>query len=279
MPLNSQWPRIRECSTSSCHLFFRELDAFYSLFDELYFYVSIQWTSINRSQASAFLATPIDDGELHERKSNGTGSNHLRKSVVCMGSGRSLVTNRYPPYHVLLTAHALIFNFSRPSKLLWKVLEQASSDFCSQDRQSNPDSRSNRTIRVHRSADNSPNPQMTKIEVLILGAGWTSNFLIPLCEKEGVSYTATSRSGRDGTVPFEFKSYSEDPEPYEKLPEAQTVLITFPIKDKGGSERLVRLYKCTHGGDEVDVRFIQLGTTGIWGVSSRFHLTLIVKLL
>ena len=119
MPLNSQWPRIRECSTSSCHLFFRELDAFYSLFDDLYFYVSIQWTSINRSQASAFLATPIDDGELHERKSNGTGSNHLRKSVVCMGSGRSLVTNRYPPYHVLLTAHALIFNFSRPSKLLW----------------------------------------------------------------------------------------------------------------------------------------------------------------
>ena len=85
-----------------------------------------------------------------------------------------------------------------------------------------------------------------------------------------MSYTATSRSGRDGTVPFEFKSHSEDPEPYEKLPEAQTVLITFPIKDKGGSERLVRLYKCTHGGDEVDVRFIQLGTTGIWGVSSRF---------
>lgn len=109
---------------------------------------------------------------------------------------------------------------------------------------------------------------MAKTDILILGAGWTSTFLIPLCEKEGVSYAATSRSGRDGTVPFEFQPHSEDPGAYEKLPEAQTVLITFPIKDKGGSERLVRLYKSTHGGDEVDVRFIQLGTTGIWDVSN-----------
>lgn len=107
----------------------------------------------------------------------------------------------------------------------------------------------------------------SKIDLLILGAGWTSTFLIPLCQEQGVSYTATSRAGRDGTVPFLFDPKSDDPDMYKPLPLAQTVLITFPIKMRGASERLVRLYKATHGGELADVRFIQLGTTSIWGVS------------
>lgn len=106
----------------------------------------------------------------------------------------------------------------------------------------------------------------SKTEILILGAGWTSTFLIPLCKEKEVSYAATTRAGRDGTVPFEFDPESEDTGPYEKLPEAKSVLITFPIKVKGASERLVKLYKATHGGDQAEIRFIQLGTTSIWGV-------------
>jgi hypothetical protein len=107
-----------------------------------------------------------------------------------------------------------------------------------------------------------------KTNLLILGAGWTSTFLIPLCREQGISYTATSREGRDGTVPFLFDPESENSDAYKPLPVAENVLITFPIKTKGASERLVRLYKATHGGDSVDVRFIQLGTTSIWGVSA-----------
>lgn len=103
------------------------------------------------------------------------------------------------------------------------------------------------------------------VDLLILGAGWTSTFLIPLCRSEGVSYSATSRAGGPDTVPFVFDPESEDATPYAQLPTARTVLITFPIKASGASERLVRLYTTTH--QEGVFQFIQLGTTSIWDVS------------
>ncbi|KAI9000469.1 hypothetical protein BD414DRAFT_405962 [Trametes punicea] len=101
------------------------------------------------------------------------------------------------------------------------------------------------------------------VELLILGAGWTSTFLIPLCTARGVSHAATSRNGRDGTIAFEFDPHSLNPRPFQALPNAQTVLITFPIKVGGASERLVRLYQQTHG-EGPKTAFIQLGSTGIW---------------
>ena len=104
----------------------------------------------------------------------------------------------------------------------------------------------------------------SKTDLLILGAGWTSIFLIPLCQQQGISFATTSRTGRDGTIAFQFDPGSDDPRAYEILPQAMTVLITFPIETKGGSATLVKLYKHTHGGDKAEIRFIQLGTIGIW---------------
>ncbi|THV06405.1 hypothetical protein K435DRAFT_789540 [Dendrothele bispora CBS 962.96] len=110
----------------------------------------------------------------------------------------------------------------------------------------------------------------TSVDLLILGAGWTSSFLIPLCEERHVSYAATSRSGANSTIKFEFDQGSDNPEPFKALPDAKSVLITFPITVSGASERLVQLYKSTrHGGDDTNPGFIQLGATSIWGVSSR----------
>ena len=103
------------------------------------------------------------------------------------------------------------------------------------------------------------------LDLLILGAGWTSTFLIPLCKERGVSYAATSRGGRDDTIAFEFDPHSVDPGPFQNLPNAKTVLITFPIKVPGASERLVKLYRQTHG-EGPHSAFIQLGSTGIWDV-------------
>ena len=105
------------------------------------------------------------------------------------------------------------------------------------------------------------------VELLILGAGWTSTFLIPLCKSRGVSYAATTRNGHDDTIVFEFDPASDDSAPFTVLPSARTVLITFPLYTPGASERLVRLYEQTH----LDVSgskpgFIQLGSTGIWDV-------------
>ncbi|KAH9847250.1 hypothetical protein C2E23DRAFT_742258 [Lenzites betulinus] len=103
----------------------------------------------------------------------------------------------------------------------------------------------------------------TSVDLLILGAGWTSTFLIPLCKERRVAYAATSRAGRDGTIAFEFDPHSADPRPFAALPNAKTVLITFPIKLAGASERLVQLFRETHP-DGVETAFVQLGSTGIW---------------
>jgi len=110
------------------------------------------------------------------------------------------------------------------------------------------------------------------VDILILGAGWTSSFLTKLCDERGITYATTSRSGRDSTIKFIFDPESEDIGLYVGLPRAKVVLITFPIVAKGASERLARLYTDSHAGLDGDEKpkFIQLGTTGIWDVSHLF---------
>jgi hypothetical protein len=116
---------------------------------------------------------------------------------------------------------------------------------------------------------------MQTVDILILGAGWTSTFLIPLCHETCLSYAATSRHGSDSTIKFEFFPNSDDSKAFEVLPTASTVLITFPIEKRGASERLVRLYtksrrqweESEQGFDHTRVRFIQLGASSIWDVS------------
>jgi hypothetical protein len=99
------------------------------------------------------------------------------------------------------------------------------------------------------------------VELLILGAGWTSTFLIPLCEQRNVSYAATTTTGRDDTLKFSFDPEATSSDAFKVLPEAHHVLITFPIKGQGGSKRLVHFYEETH---KTKPKYIQLGSTGIW---------------
>lgn len=106
------------------------------------------------------------------------------------------------------------------------------------------------------------------VDLVILGAGWTSTFLIPLCEECGIQVAATSRSGRGDTIPFIFNPESNDTRPYEALPDTKTILISFPIKTIGGSQRLVAGYLSTRKAVMNKVGFIQLGATSIWDVST-----------
>ncbi|KAF9001486.1 hypothetical protein BDQ17DRAFT_1426448 [Cyathus striatus] len=110
---------------------------------------------------------------------------------------------------------------------------------------------------------------VSSVSLLILGAGWTSTFLIPLCEERSISYACTTRSGRNSTIKFDFDSNSDDPEPYKALPDAKTVLITFPITLPGASRRLVRLYTATRKGLGHKSAYIQLGATSIWDGHSK----------
>jgi hypothetical protein len=130
---------------------------------------------------------------------------------------------------------------------------------------------------------------MQEYSLLILGAGWTSTFLEPLLRQRNISYRATTRSGRDGTiafeyddnVPSEFAAAAAAPSEYdaaaaaaaapseydaaasfEALPPARTVLITFPLRGAGRSRHLTELYRRTH--PQTAACFIQLGSSGIF---------------
>ncbi|KAL8936421.1 MAG: hypothetical protein Q9216_004942, partial [Gyalolechia sp. 2 TL-2023] len=112
----------------------------------------------------------------------------------------------------------------------------------------------------------SPSP----VDLLILGAGWTSTFLLPLLKSHHLTFAATTTTGHaipsilPATIPFRFDPASSDKEPYERLPAAAAVLVTFPLKGKGQSTRLVEMYDSAHAQGEGGRKWIQLGSTGIW---------------
>lgn len=118
-------------------------------------------------------------------------------------------------------------------------------------------------------------PKMTQeLDILILGAGWTGTFLIPLLHRQNLLFAATTSNGRPvaghPTLKFHFDPLSPSlPDTLRALPRARTVLIVFPLKGPGASKALVEAYRATHGYDDASPpsagpRFVQLGSTGIW---------------
>jgi hypothetical protein len=123
------------------------------------------------------------------------------------------------------------------------------------------------------SSDGSPRTsQHDPVDILILGAGWSSGYLIKLLEQHRVFWAGTRRTEQDGRIVFEF---GMDPvsitTPFEDLPYAKTVLITFPVVGEGQAKRLVECYQKAHPKKENEEQsrlFIQLGTIWIWWVST-----------
>ncbi|KAJ9628843.1 hypothetical protein H2203_002746 [Taxawa tesnikishii (nom. ined.)] len=110
---------------------------------------------------------------------------------------------------------------------------------------------------------------MQELDVLILGAGWTSTFLIPLLRSKNLTYAATSTTGRDGTIKFKFDPSSDDSSYFSELPTARNILITFPLVNHGQSKLLVHSYKSTHQRGSPDEHFLQLGSTGIFQIQDQ----------
>jgi hypothetical protein len=109
----------------------------------------------------------------------------------------------------------------------------------------------------------------SKVDFLILGAGWTSSFLIELFKKGNIKYAATTTTGHDETIPFKFDPESNDVSNFKLLPSAATILITFPLKGEGQSKKLVEFYNRVHPTESHDAsaHWIQLGSTGIFKAS------------
>jgi len=109
--------------------------------------------------------------------------------------------------------------------------------------------------------------QPQSVELLILGAGWTSKFLIPLLKASDITYAATTTTGRDNTISFKFDPESDELHPYKTLPSAKTILISFPLTGTGQSKKLVELYQSVHAQDQTlqpGPNWIQLGSTRIF---------------
>jgi hypothetical protein len=110
--------------------------------------------------------------------------------------------------------------------------------------------------------------QNPSVDLLILGSGWVSTYLITLLKEQNVTYKGTKRTTnpeQTDIIQFSFDPESDDPAPFSVLPSAKTVVVTFPIKGQGGSKRLVELYLATHSQTE-PIHFVQLGSTGMWDV-------------
>lgn len=134
------------------------------------------------------------------------------------------------------------------------------------------------------------------VDIIVLGAGWLSQFLVPLFEKQGIKYALTTTSGRInktcqglydedevGIIRFAYQpspdsaasaqlsqvAAEEDDVQYTRLPTAQTVLITFPLKGAGQSRKLISKYREMHSGS-VQTQFIQLGSTGMYKAPTTF---------
>ena len=133
---------------------------------------------------------------------------------------------------------------------------------------------------------------MQQVDLLILGAGWTSTFLLPLLKQRNYSFAATTTDGRKvadtETIKWRFEppnddnnnssSSSSSNEKNDKtgkgnrdsiasLPLARHVLITFPLTSAAQTDFLVTSYLDGHPSKHgQDTRFIQLGSSGIWQI-------------
>ncbi|CAK4034611.1 Hypothetical predicted protein [Lecanosticta acicola] len=112
---------------------------------------------------------------------------------------------------------------------------------------------------------------MQELDMLILGAGWTSTFLIPLLQSKKCNFAATTRDGRR-VAGVETLQWTFNPEgttsaisnQFSSLPLAKAVLITFPLTGEKQSTTLKKGYE--EAKQKSEIRFIQLGSTGIWQI-------------
>ena len=122
---------------------------------------------------------------------------------------------------------------------------------------------------------------MQELDLLILGAGWTSTFLIPLLRARHLTFAATTRSGRTvagaETLKWTFNpdetstTTAAEKSQFANLPLAKCVLVTFPLTGKGQSQLVVEGYEKVWGGklEGGRGRFVQLGSSGIWQIEQQ----------
>lgn len=112
------------------------------------------------------------------------------------------------------------------------------------------------------------------VQLLLLGSGWTGNFLLPLLDAQGISYAYTSRTGtrhrHAAQDPITFSTATDEGEGASSsitglnaLPSADNIVVVFPLRSPESVTRLVEAYESAHPGGSA--RWIALGSSGAWG--------------
>jgi hypothetical protein len=81
------------------------------------------------------------------------------------------------------------------------------------------------------------------LKILILGLGWTGQFLQELFVEQNIAYAATTRDGRNGTIPWTLTASPD----VSLLPSAETVLVTFPVLSADTMRELIEKYTMEKG--------------------------------
>lgn len=81
------------------------------------------------------------------------------------------------------------------------------------------------------------------LKILILGLGWTGQFLQDLFVEQNIAYAATTRDGRNGTIPWTLTASPD----VSALPWANTVLVTFPVLSADTMHELIEKYTVEKG--------------------------------
>lgn len=95
------------------------------------------------------------------------------------------------------------------------------------------------------------------LPMLILGLGWTGQFLAELLASSQIGYAATTRDGRNNTIQWSLPSVCDSIDT-SMLPLAKTVLVTFPVMRPECMSSLINAYETKYGSG---VQWILLSST------------------
>jgi hypothetical protein len=95
------------------------------------------------------------------------------------------------------------------------------------------------------------------LPILILGLGWTGQFLTELLVSLHIGYATTTRDGRNNTIKWSLPTVCDSID-VSLLPSAKTVLVTFPVMQPECMTMLIDAYETLHGSR---VQWILLSST------------------
>jgi hypothetical protein len=109
------------------------------------------------------------------------------------------------------------------------------------------------------------------VSILLLGSGWTSQFVIPALKAASISFAYTRRapiSSDVGAIPFEaVREGQQKAAAFQALPQAEMVVVIFPLTSAEFIQDIVTTYE---EAKQCQPAWLGLGSTSAWskGVST-----------